>query len=411
MEHMNSTFANSSTLSPTTTSFVMIDRFRDTSWITALVEQVLSAVVLSWIIISITVYGIRNGKWKKENKLTSGNLSSRKIYMSAILAMLSNFFCVVVNVLSNNYSYNKPCDHCYALCKLYDFAIFFTNFSILLFLWLRQRSFYLHPSLSVLNQFLPIRLLNWTSLLLLTVGVAVPSVVWLAGDNYTSSNTFVCVLKSVTETDMRPVITGLVLSIICHCMLLGLVVYPLCKQADVRRKRIYRFIIRTTVTATVCIIGNCTALVLTHHLSKSSYRPVRVKTVITLNTLINVFSLVFSFEVWRDILTCTRCSREVTWEELSCDKLSRGGKFSTPCSCFCFIIWVEENVLISSRYKPKRVKHVVAQVICQKLWTVVCLRGGERGTCLGPPVFGDPPWGDTRVNLHDFVWKTCHSLI
>jgi len=22
---------------------------------------------------------------------------------------------------------------------------------------------------------------------------------------------------------------------------------------------------------------------------------------------------------------------------------------------------------------------------------MVCLRGGERGTCLGPPLFGDPP--------------------
>jgi len=166
---------------------------------------------------------------------------------------------------------------------------------------------------------------------------------------------------------MRPVIAGLVLSFICHCMLLGLVLYPLCKQADVRRKRIYRFIIRTIVAATVCIIGNYTALVLTHHLSKSSYRSVRVKTVVGLNTLINVFSLVFSFEVWRDILTCTRCSREVTWEELSCDKLSRGGKFSTPCSCFCLIIWVEENVWIFSRYEPKSVKHV-AHIICQSLW-------------------------------------------
>jgi len=55
----------------------------------------MSAVVLSWIIISITVYRIRNGKLRKENKLTSGNLSSRKMYMSAILAMLSNFFVLL----------------------------------------------------------------------------------------------------------------------------------------------------------------------------------------------------------------------------------------------------------------------------------------------------------------------------
>jgi len=312
MKLTNSTFANSSTLSPTTTNFVTIDRFHDASWITGLVEQVLSTVVLSWIIISITIYGIRNGKWKKENKLTSGNLSSRKIYMSAILAMLSNFFCVVVNVLSNNYSYNEPCHNCFALCKLYDFAIFFTYFAILLFLWLRQRSFYLHPSLSVLNQFLPIRLLNWTSLLLLTVGVAVPAVVWLSGDNYTSSKTFVCVLKSVTEVNMNPWIVGLVLSLICQCMLLGLVVYPMYKQADVRKKRVYRFIIRTSATAIVCIIGNFTTLGLPYILAQTTRQFLFISTVVDINLLINVFSLVFSFEVWGDILTCTRCSREVT---------------------------------------------------------------------------------------------------
>jgi len=30
---------------------------------------------------------------------------------------------------------------------------------------------------------------------------------------------------------------------------------------------------------------------------------------------------------------------------------------------------------------------------------VVCLRGGERSTCLGPPFFGAPPWGVTRVHF------------
>ena len=316
-EHMNSTFANSSKLSPSSTNFVTINRFHDASWISSTVVGTLSAVVLSWIIISITIYGIRNGKWKNENKLTCGNLSSRKIYMSAILAMLSNFFCVVVNGLANNYSYNEPCDYCYALCELYDFGIFFTHFAILLFLWMRQRSFYLHPSLSVLNKHLPIRLLNWTSLLLLTVGIAVASAIWLAADNHTSSKTFVCVVKSVTEIDMNPWIAGLALSLICQCILLGLVVYPLCKQADVRKRRIYRFIIRTIVTATVCFTCNAVTLGSTYFLAQSSYRIVSISTVIDLNLLSNVFSVVFSFEVWRDILTCSRSSRE-SIREVSC---------------------------------------------------------------------------------------------
>jgi len=312
MEYMNSTFPNSSTLSPTATNFVTINRFHDASWISSAVVGTLSAVVLSWIIISITIYGIRNGKWKKENRLTRGNLSSRKIYMSAILAMLSNLFCVVVNGLANNYSYNEPCDYCYALCKLYDFGISFTYVSILLFLWLRQRSFYIHPSLSVLNKLLPIRMLNWTSLLLLTVGIAVPIFIWLAADNHTSSNTFVCVLKLATEINLNPWIAVLLQFLLCQCMLLGLVAYPLVKQADVRKRGIYRFIIRTTVTAGICFICNVIPIGLTYILAQSTHRIVPISSVIDLNILINVFSLVFSFEVWGDILTCSKCSREPT---------------------------------------------------------------------------------------------------
>jgi len=35
--------------------------------------------------------------------------------------------------------------------------------------------------------------------------------------------------------------------------------------------------------------------------------------------------------------------------------------------------------------------HVVYQQTVDGLQPVVCLRGGERGTCLGPPLFGPPP--------------------
>jgi len=45
------------------------------------------------------------------------------------------------------------------------------------------------------------------------------------------------------------------------------------------------------------------------------------------------------------------------------------------------------------------------------LWSVVCLMGGERGTCLGPPFFGAPPWGVMRVNFPYIWWKTYYPLI
>ena len=296
-----------------------IDRFQQFDWIFTTTEEALSAAVLTWIVISVTSYGIRNGNLKKRNKSSAKNLSSRKIYLSALLALVSHLLCLVSGMVSNNYSYNEPCNRCYAPCELYDAAICFTNFAILLFLWLRQRSFYLHPSLSVLNKLLPIRMLNWTSLLLLTVGIAVPTFIWLAADNHTSSKTYVCVMKPVTEIHMTPWIVGLLLILICQCMLLGLLVFPLCKQANVKKGRVRRFIIRTSVIAAICVVSNFSALGLIYVITQSKQRFVPVSTVTELSLFVNASSVVFTFEVWRDMLTCKTRSKEPTSNVSSAD--------------------------------------------------------------------------------------------
>jgi len=65
-------------------------------------------------------------------------------------------------------------------------------------------------------------------------------------------------------------------------------------------------------------------------------------------------------------------------------------------------------------------KTKIAKVRCKRInhWhdrlgtnqSVVFLRGGERGICLGPPLFGGPPWGITRIYFPYFWWKTYYSL-
>jgi len=49
--------------------------------------------------------------------------------------------------------------------------------------------------------------------------------------------------------------------------------------------------------------------------------------------------------------------------------------------------------------------HVITNKYLEQLCPVICLRGGERGTCLGPPLFGGPPRGVSRVNLPYFLAK------
>ena len=51
-------------------------------------------------------------------------------------------------------------------------------------------------------------------------------------------------------------------------------------------------------------------------------------------------------------------------------------------------------MIVVRSYEP-----VKCRIVELGTWSVVCLRGGERGTCLGPPLFGGPPWGVRRVNF------------
>jgi len=53
--------------------------------------------------------------------------------------------------------------------------------------------------------------------------------------------------------------------------------------------------------------------------------------------------------------------------------------------------------VINGRVMKWHVIKCLRTFLIQAVLTVVCLRGGERGTCLGPPLFWGPPWGVTRV--------------
>ena len=57
------------------------------------------------------------------------------------------------------------------------------------------------------------------------------------------------------------------------------------------------------------------------------------------------------------------------------------------------------TVLIRVRSLDRRLHFCSFQTKLVKLCPVVCFKGGKRGTCLGPPLLGAPPWGVTHVNF------------
>ena len=100
-------------------------------------------IVDLWIIISLIHFGIKTRKWRR---LQSGNpdlLSSGKIYLSVVFCFVSALVYHIVVAVYRYYGYQQGEDE---LCDtMRDIsAIMYTmcSFSVILFLWLRQRMLY-----------------------------------------------------------------------------------------------------------------------------------------------------------------------------------------------------------------------------------------------------------------------------
>ena len=100
-------------------------------------------IVDLWLIISLTHFGIKTRKWRR---LQSGNpdlLSSGKIYMAVIFCFVSALVYHIVVAVYRNVGYQQNEDElCNTIWDLNLITYTMCSFSVILFLWLRQRMLY-----------------------------------------------------------------------------------------------------------------------------------------------------------------------------------------------------------------------------------------------------------------------------
>jgi len=210
---------------------------------------------------------------------------------------------MVIQIFSFNYLYNEVCfNNCHLPCDFDDAAFLLMGVSTLLFLWLRQRSFYLHPSLSFLNKQLFVRVLNIASIFMV-FGIVAFSFMWIYSDIHTTSNTYVCELKPLTTADFLPWITINILILACQCALLALIIYPLTKQGNTKKGKVRNFISRISVVAAVCTVSDFLSLGVSYLVAQSNNRAISVSTIVDINIDANLISVILSFECWKEMLT------------------------------------------------------------------------------------------------------------
>jgi len=323
-------------------------------WIISLCINLILIVMSLWMTASIVAYGIISGKFYR-NKRTrlSENLLLKLAFIMAILL----FPRILTSQALLWIGYNPDPDSDRSCEQLIDASVivfYVALFPVGLFLWLRQRSLYLQPSLITLYS-TPIMILSWGSILFLFFsGIGICLVLTISTDFESSWNG----CRNKEGVDRQKVVHNVLTAILVmgELTLLLLFIYPLyrhrqtqpfsnfnskgkpcnsyadessiddvtlqspvssppsskqqstkqnCRKSNIRSvrtsKRIYRAMRISVLCASTCILSDLLSFTLiTLTLPTNTLRSFR-NTLYDINLLINFLSIIFCFENYRRI--------------------------------------------------------------------------------------------------------------
>ena len=96
-----------------------------------------------WIIISLIHFGIKTRKWRRLQLGNPDSLSSGRIYLSVVFCSVASFVYHAVVAVYRNIGFHQNKDKlCDAMSDLNKITYAMCSFSVVLFLWLRQRTLY-----------------------------------------------------------------------------------------------------------------------------------------------------------------------------------------------------------------------------------------------------------------------------
>ena len=287
-----------------TTFLTLQNRFDQLQWYIAVTGGILQFLMITWMFICVLAYGIKTGKWSKE--ISSKKYNSGIVYTTALLCMLISYTRIIPEQLVFNMGYGHR-DHmaCQVATTLSVLGYSSSLATVYLFLWLKQRALYLHPSIKNLFKERWIHYLSWLSITFVLTAGTVSVSIFVSGDNYSSSGSG-CHSKP-SSYDIRWtyfVMLAIVFSgqgLICF-----LFVYPIRKmplhEQSCSLQRVKSLFARSAIVTVACvtsyILANVTSTVIvpvgsTVHIEFLVY---------DCNLMFNLLSVLLSFERWKTIL-------------------------------------------------------------------------------------------------------------
>ncbi|XP_078492196.1 uncharacterized protein LOC144747775 [Ciona intestinalis] len=315
---------------------VIIPKTRQVSFIIPLTIECIIVLCCSWLAVTLIIHGVRTNRFKRQN---GNDLNGGIVYSLAIvstLTLLGRCCCSIIAISLPPYKpgFDDECE------RASDTVVVFYLIALVpvyLLLWFRQRAIYAHPLMSSShNKF--IILLSWSSIVfLLGAGTAVVIVFTIPKNR--KSNYFGCEPKTTSDGTNT---AGAILTTVGQLMLLVLFIIPLRRnlqscgsfsamrkafwpKSDSRtvsslqvvkstpteassstnvpiNKKILRIIKRSIVLATICILTDVTAMVLTTYALPQDGTPNFGYNIYDVSLLSNVICIILSFENYKTMI-------------------------------------------------------------------------------------------------------------
>ncbi|XP_078491723.1 uncharacterized protein LOC144742357 [Ciona intestinalis] len=347
---------------------VIIPKTRQVSFIIPLTIECIIVSCCIWLAVTLIIHGVRTNRFKRQsgNDLNGGIVYSLAIVSTLTVAVRCCCSIIAISLPPYKPGFDDVCERTSdAVISLYLTAVV----PVYLLLWFRQRAIYAHPLMSSShNKF--IILLSWSSIVfLLCAGISVVLVFTIPQNR--KSNYFGCELKTRESVNTA----GAILTTVGQLMLLVLFIIPLrrnlqsCGSFSAMRKafwpksnsttvsslqvvkvrddnsieipgfigtnctnisthteassstnvpinkKILRIIKRSIVLATICILTDVTAMVIsTYALPKDGTRN-NVYALYDTSLLSNVICIILSFENYKTMIFPT--TTEVTQDSSS----------------------------------------------------------------------------------------------
>ena len=212
--------------------------------------------------------------------------------------------------ISGNLSENERADAdtiCSAVIIISDLTLIFGTGLVYVFLWLRQRIFFMYPELKKLSNNC-VKIFSTAVLVVWLLYFAVVAIRYLLFVRYHFSLSKACetVDKQANDEILRIVISWVIMTVLMEISLLGLFLFPLLKRKNWRKKSIKKSKLTSIL---VMRIKKATALALIAALSDVAAFIVSVENggpitsaAFNLNMLIDLLGAIGCFDYWRSLL-------------------------------------------------------------------------------------------------------------